>query len=319
MSVQVSEQVMVPMRDGTRLASDIYLPDRSGGPWPALLFRTPYGLDPDSVWDHSARQFAAWGYAAINQDVRGRYRSEGRFQMEGEGEDGYDTIAWVRAQPWCNGKIGMWGPSYMAWTQFAAARQHPPGLICLFAAVGDHYWHQLSQWGQRSALRQLDRHSWFLLVATEDPQVRKDEHALEQLQAASAALPNLQPWWDDPRAGAYPVLDSVLTVPPWAEVWPLREWPLLKLAPDYLPFWQRTFADSGPPPPPVPGHPESIEIPTFLVGGWFDVFFAGTRGERSGHAGGAVAPAGHRSLGTQSARRAEWWYRRRAGCRPGSA
>ena len=139
MSVPVVEQVMAPMRDGTRLATDVYLPDRSGGPWPALLLRTPYGSGPESACHEAAQQFAAWGYAVVNQDVRGRFRSEGHFDAEIEGADGYDTLAWVRRQPWCNGKVGMYGPSYMAWTQFAAARQHPPGLTALFAVVGDHY------------------------------------------------------------------------------------------------------------------------------------------------------------------------------------
>ena len=134
MSVQFVEQVMAPMRDGTRLATDVYLPDHSGGPWPALLLRTPYGSGPESA----AQQFAAGGYAVVNQDVRGRYRSEGDFDAEREGTDGYDTVAWVRAQPWCNGKVGLYGPSYLAWTRFAAARQRPPGVSCLFVTVGDH-------------------------------------------------------------------------------------------------------------------------------------------------------------------------------------
>ena len=73
MSVQVVEPVMVPMRDGTRLATNVYVPERSGGPWPALLLRTPYGSGPESAWHEAAQQFAAWGYAVVNQDVRGRY------------------------------------------------------------------------------------------------------------------------------------------------------------------------------------------------------------------------------------------------------
>ena len=277
MSVQLVEQVMVPMRDGTRLAADVYVPDHSGGPWPALLLRTPYGVGPDTGGHEAAQQLAAWGYAVVNQDVRGRHRSEGHFEAESEGSDGYDTIAWVRAQPWCNGKIGMYGPSYMAWTQFAAARQHPPGLTALFAVVGDHYWQQFSHWGRHhGVLRQLDLQSWFLGVAAEDPRVHANAGALAQFQAAFAQLPDLQAWQDAPREGVYPILDSVLTVPAWADVWPLREWPLLKPVPDYSAAWQRNFADPGPPAPPVPGGSEHIEVPTFLVGGWFDLFLAGT-------------------------------------------
>ena len=277
MSVQLVEQVMVPMRDGTRLATNVYVPERSGGPWPALLLRTPYGSGPESAWHEAAQLLAAWGYAVVNQDVRGRYLSEGHFEAESEGADGYDTIAWVRAQPWCNGKVGMYGPSYMAWTQFAAARQHPPGLTALFAVVGDHYWQQFSQWGRHhGVLRQLDLQSWFLGVAVEDSRVQATASVLAQFQAAFTRLPDLQAWRDAPREGAYPILDSVLTVPAWADVWPLREWPLLKPVPDYFAAWQRNFADPGPAAAPVPGDSENIEVPTFLVGGWFDLFLAGT-------------------------------------------
>ena len=266
---------MVPMRDGTRLATDVYLPDRSGGPWPALLLRTPYGSSPESAWHEAAQQLAAGGYAVVNQDVRGRYRSEGHFNAEGEGADGYDTLAWVRAQPWCNGRVGMYGSSYMAWTQFAAARQQPPGLTGLFAVVGDHYWREFSHWGRHDGvLRQLDLQSWFLGVAVEDPRVHADAGVLAQFQAAFTRLPDLQPWQDDPRSGAYTVLDSVLDVPAWADVWPLREWPLLRSVPDYFAAWQRNFAAPGP--SSAPGGAEHIEVPTFLVGGWFDLFLAGT-------------------------------------------
>ena len=277
MSVQLVEQVMALMRDGTRLATDIYLPDRSGGPWPALLLRTPYGSGPESAAHEAAQQFAAGGYAVVNQDVRGRYRSEGHFDAEREGTDGYDTVAWVREQPWCNGKVGMYGPSYMAWTQFAAARQRPPGLTALFAVVGDHYWYQFSQWGRHhGVLRQLDLQSWFLGVAVEDPRVHADAGVLAQFQAAFAQLPDLQAWQDAPHEGAYPILDSVLTVPAWADVWPLCEWPLLKPVPDYFAAWQRNFAAPGPPAAPAPGDPDNITVPTGLVSGWFDLFLAGT-------------------------------------------
>ncbi len=277
MSVQLVEPVMVPMRDGTRLATDVYLPDHSGGPWPAVLLRTPYGSGPESAWHEAAQQLAAGGYAVVNQDVRGRYRSAGHFEPESEGADGYDTIAWVRGQPWCNGKVGMYGSSYMAWTQFAAARQRPPGLTGLFAVVGDHYWYQFSQWGRHhGVLRQLDLQSWFLGVAVEDPRVHADAGVLAQFQAALARLPDLEAWRDAPREGAYPILDSVLTAPAWADVWPLREWPLLKPVPDYFAAWQRNFAALGPPPAPAPGGVENIEVPTCLVGGWFDLFLAGT-------------------------------------------
>ena len=241
-------------------------------------------------------------------------RSEGHFEAESEGADGYDTVAWVTAQPWCNGKVGMYGPSYMAWTQFAAARQHPPGLTALFAVVGDHYWQQFSHWGRHhGVLRQLDLQSWFLGVAVEDPRVHADASVLAQFQAAFTQLPDLQAWRDAPREGAYPILDSVLEVPAWADVWPLREWPLLKPVPDYFAAWQRNFAAPGPPAAPAPGGAENIAVPTFLVGGWFDLLLAGTLASYQALVANAPderAARAHRLLigpwGHSLARRAEW-------------
>ncbi|KAL6746928.1 X-Pro dipeptidyl-peptidase-domain-containing protein, partial [Haematococcus lacustris] len=95
---------MVPMRDSVRLASTVYRPSFGGDvpvqePLPVVLHRTPYNKTAD--------RFARRGYVVMIQDCRGRYQSEGRFtKYVNEGHDGVDTLAWIRAQPWCNGKIG---------------------------------------------------------------------------------------------------------------------------------------------------------------------------------------------------------------------
>lgn len=128
--------VLVPMRDGTRLATDVYLPETGPGPWPALLLRTPYDKShPDRV--ATLRRFAEAGYAAVGQDCRGRFRSGGTFTLGiGEAEDGYDTIEWIAAQPWCDGKVGTIGTSYMAWVQSAAATLNPPHLRAMWVHEG---------------------------------------------------------------------------------------------------------------------------------------------------------------------------------------
>jgi len=128
---------MVRMRDGVRLATDVYLP-QGEGPWPVVLMRTPYsrraagpglaGLTKD-------------GYAAVIQDVRGRFDSEGEaiaFFDDGWGkhQDGYDTMAWMVKQKWCNGKIGTVGASAMGITQYLLAGTDPPGLACQDIGVG---------------------------------------------------------------------------------------------------------------------------------------------------------------------------------------
>ncbi len=132
---------MVPMRDGVRLATDIYLPD-GAGPFPVVMERTPYGrhlpsrseitaTDPTPASRAAlARYFTAQGYAVAFQDTRGRYGSEGRFvKYLADGEDGFDACAWLHRQPWCDGRICTMGLSYAAHTQAALGCLDPPGLV----------------------------------------------------------------------------------------------------------------------------------------------------------------------------------------------
>lgn len=125
-----ARQVMVVMRDGVRLATDVYLPGSSAGTWPAVLVRTPY--DKGSAFTFLPRiaaEFTARGYAFVAQDVRGRGRSEGeRRPLEFEVADGYDTLAWLAAQPWSDGAAGMFGDSYLGFTSLAAAVSGHPAL-----------------------------------------------------------------------------------------------------------------------------------------------------------------------------------------------
>ncbi|MBE9604137.1 CocE/NonD family hydrolase [Acetobacteraceae bacterium H6797] len=130
----------VPLRDGTLLATDLYLPD-GPGPFPVIMERTPYGKREVSRSERSAANatparrgevaetFTQAGYAVVYQDVRGRHASEGTFvKYLSDAEDGFDTMAWVMAQPWCNGRIGTMGLSYAAHTQAALGCLNPPGL-----------------------------------------------------------------------------------------------------------------------------------------------------------------------------------------------
>lgn len=120
--------VMVPMRDGVRLATDVY---RSGdlAAGPVMLMRTPYQKDRARG---AAERFAAAGYIAVVQDCRGKFASEGTFiPYNNEGQDGFDAIEWIGRQPWCQGRIGMWGSSYVGATQWQAAVEHPPGLATI--------------------------------------------------------------------------------------------------------------------------------------------------------------------------------------------
>ena len=127
--VVVLSNLMVPMRDGVSLATDVYLPARDGRPLegglPVILERTPY--DKDGVADGWPRFFVPRGYVGVVQDVRGRYRSGGRWRpLRDDGPDGADIAAWIGRQPWSNGRIGTVGTSYAGGTQHAMAIANAP-------------------------------------------------------------------------------------------------------------------------------------------------------------------------------------------------
>lgn len=128
----VFKNVMIPMRDGVRLATDIYRPAKNGVPvdgrFPVILERTPYNKNGASWPEY----FVSRGYIAVVQDVRGRYASEGRWRPHrDDGADGYDTAAWICQQPWSNGKLGTVGTSYPGGTQHALALSNPPCLAAM--------------------------------------------------------------------------------------------------------------------------------------------------------------------------------------------
>jgi putative CocE/NonD family hydrolase len=130
--VAVERDVMVEMRDGVRLATDVYRPARDGvalpGRFPVVLARTPYGKDP-SFW---AAALVQHGYVSVMQDIRGRYHSQGTFHgMHADVADGYDTARWIGAQPWCDGHIGMVGHSYEGGTQHSMAISGAPYVSAL--------------------------------------------------------------------------------------------------------------------------------------------------------------------------------------------
>jgi putative CocE/NonD family hydrolase len=194
-----TSDVMAPMRDGVRLATDIYRPARNGraigGRFPVILERTPYGKTIPSrseinVGDPTpksraevARYFVSRGYVVVYQDCRGRYGSEGAFvKYLADGADGYDTCAWLVAQPWCDGKIGTMGLSYAAHTQAALACANPPGVAAMFLDSGgfsNAYQDGIRQ-GGAFELKQV---TWAVAAAAESPAVRADPLRVRALKA----------------------------------------------------------------------------------------------------------------------------------------
>lgn len=189
----------VALRDGVQLATDVYRPARHGRPvagrFPVILERTPYGRNVTYFRDVTAAdttpktraEVAAYyvrhGYVVILQDCRGCHDSEGEFvKYLHEAVDGFDTCAWIRAQPWSDGRIGTMGLSYAAHAQVALACLNPPGLKAMYVDCGgfsNAYQGGIRQ-GGAFELKQI---TWAYNVALESPQVRSNPQLLAALKA----------------------------------------------------------------------------------------------------------------------------------------
>lgn len=137
--VLLAKDLMVPMRDGVSLATDVYRPAQGGEPvegrFSTLLERTPYNKEGSS-YVAKADYFVKRGYVLVVQDCRGRFKSEGAFYIyANESPDGYDSVEWIAKQPWSDGKVGTMGTSYMGWVQSALAILDPPHLASMFPNV----------------------------------------------------------------------------------------------------------------------------------------------------------------------------------------
>jgi putative CocE/NonD family hydrolase len=132
LAVQKEHNVAVPMRDGVILRADVYRPDEPG-PYPVLVFRTPYGKD-----GQKPEAYVNAGYIVVMQDARGRYASDGKWESfyrfdTHDGEDGYDTVEWAAKLPGSTGKVGTFGISYNAFLQWRLAPLRPPSLVAMCA------------------------------------------------------------------------------------------------------------------------------------------------------------------------------------------
>lgn len=128
-SIRIDHDVPMQTRDGVTLRADVFRPD-DGGRYPALLARTPYGKHAYFHEDFVSAIYAARsGYAVVIQDTRGRFASDGEYDvLSPEGEDSFDTVEWVASQRWCDGMVGMYGISYGGRIQWEAAFEQPPSL-----------------------------------------------------------------------------------------------------------------------------------------------------------------------------------------------
>ncbi len=254
--IEVVVQHDVPMktRDGVTLYADIYRPD-SPEKFPVILMRTPY--DKNVGWAVSpAYQMVRRGYVVVIQDVRGRYTSEGEwYPFRHEEADGYDTVEWAAALPYSNGKVGMIGASYVGATQMLAAIAQPPHLTAIAPNMTASNYH--SNWTyQGGAFEQWFDQNWTSQLAQNTLQ-----RLIEENTDARKGAPVL-PIADYPvfNFGQLPA-DAQLTslVAPYYGDWLAH--------PDYDDYWKQWSIEEN---------FSKISIPMLQVGGWYDIFNAGT-------------------------------------------
>jgi hypothetical protein len=259
--------VMVPMRDGIKLATDIYLPGsyRDGDQLPVLLERTPYDKRGTNHGDFTladpepkskpeiARIFAAAGYIFVLQDSRGRYASEGSFtKYLSEGEDGADTLAWLMQQPWCDGRIGTLGLSYSAHAQSALACLNPLGLGAMFLDSGgfSSAYHGGARQGGAFELKQL---TWARKHALLAPETEADPARKAALEAEG-----IHDWIGRRWARG----NSPLAAAPEYEDYILEQWDNT----DFSPFWRRLgiYARGW--------YDQFADVPMVHMSSWYDPY-----------------------------------------------
>ncbi|MFO8056390.1 MAG: CocE/NonD family hydrolase [bacterium] len=246
--METRKNVMIPMSDGTRLATDVYLP-ADGPPAPVVLTRIPYGTDT-VVYQKLAKLFVRNGYVFVAQDTRGTFDSEGRwFPFIFEYEDGHDTVEWVNEQQWSNGRIGMWGGSYFGYTQLAAAPRNPH-LDCMVPMITTGNMGKILYRG--GALEHLTVQGW--LAGMKNARYKK-EGSDKRVEA------ELKPgFYNAPLRSAEPILyekmktsEKMLDKGP--EAWIGHPGDIKDLPP-------LNYGDSY----------EKVNAPSLLIAGWYDLF-----------------------------------------------
>jgi len=273
-AVKVERGVAVKMRDGVTLRADVYRPD-GDGKFPVLLQRTPYNK---AFALYFGRKAAARGYVVIIQDVRGRYASEGEwYTFKHEPDDGYDTVEWAAALPYSNGKVGMFGESYVGATQMLTAIAHPPHLAGIFPVVTGSNYHE--NWTyQGGAFEQWFNESWTSDLAqdTFNRQVVRNTNAMNNIWKLPLSD---YPLFD---AGAASGTENPRTLAPYFIDWLAH--------PSYDDYWKRISIEE---------HFSEIDVPVYSVAAWYDIFLGGSLRNYvgiKGHGGSDTTRRGQRLL-----------------------
>jgi uncharacterized protein len=243
--VIIEHDVPAKMRDGVTLRADIYRP-KAVGKFPVLLERTPYDKTAGRAF---ATEGASRGYVVILQDTRGRYKSDGEwYPFKNESTDGYDTVEWAAALPYSDGKVGMFGGSYVGATQFLAAIAHPPHLAGIAPYVTASNYHDGWTY-QGGAFEQWFDESWTTGLAQNTLQRWVDAHS--NALDLKGTLPLTE----------YPMfnLPDPKTLAPYFQDWLAH--------PNYDDYWKQISIEE---------HYSQVEVPVFNIGAWYDIFLGGT-------------------------------------------
>jgi putative CocE/NonD family hydrolase len=241
------ETIQIPLRDGVRLATDVYHPVGIVRA-PVILIRTPYGKGNE---EPVARFFARHGYVVAAEDVRGQYDSEGKFEpLVHEGKDGYDAIEWLARQPWSSGKVGMIGASYLGWAQWMAAVEHPPHLATIIPNVSPPDMLHNIPW-ENGVFGLTLAFNWLRVVETAATGKLSNE-AIDQAEHAA-----------DGKLNSLPVIDLDKSITgKESALW--RNW---VMHPPEDRYWRRTETLEK---------IKKMRIPVFHESGWYDGDLIGT-------------------------------------------
>src|SRR5215469_7403370 len=276
-SVIIEHGVAVKMRDGTILRADIFRPN-APGKFPILLTRTPYDMRHDL--DFSLKGVSR-GYVVINQDVRGRYTSDGEwYPFIHESNDGYDTVEWAAALPYSDGRVGMYGGSYVGATQMLAAIAHPPHLSGICPVVTASNYHDGWTY-QGGAFEQWFNESWTSGLA-QDTLNRSVSQQTNALHGISKLPLSEYPLFPLPQSSS----DNELlrSLAPYFLDWLAH--------PSYDDYWKRLAIEE---------HYPDIRVPSLTVAAWYDIFLGGSLRNYIGlkeHAADENARQGQRLLVT---------------------
>ena len=260
-SVKFESNQELPLRDGTKTYVDVFRPDAVGA-FPGLLQRTPYdkGSSSSRSGTLDAVSAASRGYAVAIQDVRGRYSSGGEFYtFVNESNDGYDSVEWLASQPWCTGKVGMYGVSYVGATQWLAAKSKPPSLKGIAPGVTASNYQEGWAW-QGGAFELGFNLSWTvgaLTAANWGNLARRLPLTDDRLESIIQAKDDLNTGFAHLPMREVPDLQGGLA--PYYYDWMAH--------PEYDDYWKAVSIEEA--------HSD-IEVPAFNFGGWYDIFLGGT-------------------------------------------